>query len=645
MEREQNTAFKIRTGLIITIHGLIDKAVYFKITILMKSKPIILESMLPKLKMFVFLVLFLIGFSCKEKETSKETEKKSPPNIIIIMTDDQGYGDLGYHGNPYIQTPNLDSFAKEALELTNFHVGTTCAPTRAGLITGRNANRNNTWHTIAGCSILLEDEETIAEVFEANKYKTAMFGKWHLGDNYPFRPQDRGFKNAFYHGGGGVQQTPDYWKNDYFDDTYFRNGVPEKTNGYCTDVWFNEAVEYIGTTKESPFFMYLALNAAHSPFNVPEEYSTIYKDAPLTAYQKRFYGMVSNIDDNFGRLVEHLKKTGQYDNTILIFTTDNGTALGIAKNADGKESGYNAGLRGTKGSHYDGGHRVPFFISWPDGDILQRTTINELTAHVDLLPTLPDLAGLPFKAKKPLDGTSVANILRGKEQRLDRMLVVDTQRNKLPEKGRNSCTMSTDWRLIDGKELYNTKDDPGQRTNVAAQHPNIVSKMKTFYDDWWASVEPDVRYAEIPLGEEAANPILITVHDMHTSDNIPWNQVQIREGNFAPDGYYSIKVIEDGTYRFKLYRYAPESGLALNEAAKELEASGFRNGFPSGKIVQLTKAQVTVGEMMFESVVDANLSFVSLKTDLTKGSYLLKSNFIDSKGAIFPSYYTEITKY
>lgn len=575
----------------------------------------------------------------------KEVLIERKPNVIIVITDDQGYGDLGYHGNPYVKTPNLNSFAKQSLELTNFHVGTTCTPTRAGIMTGRNANRNNAWHTIAGCSILLEDEETMAEVFARNDYEMAMVGKWHLGDNYPFRPHDRGFKNAFYHGGGGVHQTPDYWNNDYFDDTYFRNGKPEKTNGYCTDMWFDEAIEYIDKTPdESPFFLYLALNAAHGPFNVPEKYRLLYEDAPLTEMQKRFYGMVTNIDDNFARLVTHLKETGQYDNTILVFTTDNGTALGIVNDDENNEVGFNAGLRGKKGSHYDGGHKVPFFMSWPDGDILQETAIDELVAHVDLLPTLASLAGLSYESKKTLDGTNVADVLRGKHKSLDRMLVVDTQRNQLPEKGRNSCVMTTDWRLIDGKELYNITQDPGQQNDVSEQNPDIVLEMQFFYDQWWADIQPDIRYAEIPLGSEAANTTLITIHDMHTTENIPWNQNQIRKSEFSPKGYYSIKVVEDGIYSFKLSRYPPESGLALNASAQEISGTSFREGLPQGKVLQPTKAEITFGETRFESEVDANLPYATLEGKLTKGSYLLKSNFIDSDGNSFPSYYTEITK-
>lgn len=595
-------------------------------------------------KYTVLLLAAVFIFSCKEKPTSIE-QSNIRPNVIVIVTDDQGYGDLAYHGNPIVKTPHLDEFAKQSLELTNFHVGTTCAPTRAGIMTGRNANRNNAWHTIAGCSILLEDEEIIPQVFQRNGYQTSMFGKWHLGDNYPFRPHDRGFQEAFYHGGGGVQQTPDYWNNDYFDDTYFRNGVPEKTKGYCTDVWFDEAIAYTKKQKEEPFFMYLALNAAHGPFNVPEKYEQMYADAPLTDIQKRFYGMVSNIDDNFGRLVSHLKETNEFDNTIVIFTTDNGTARGITKVKDSEEFlGYNAGLRGTKGSHYDGGHKVPFFISWPDGGIQQKAKSNDLVAHVDLLPTLAGLVDIPFTAKKQLDGKNMVATLRGEETDTARMLVIDTQRNQLPEKGRNPSVMQAEWRLVNGVELYNTLDDPGQENDISEEYPERVKSLQAFYDDWWASIQPDIRYAEIPIGDKAANPVLITNHDMHTSNNLPWNQVQVRKGEANPEGYYSIKIVEDGAYQFKLYRYSPESELALNASAEKVDGTSFMDGLPEGKALQIDKGFIKIGDTKYESTTEKSDNYLVVKANLSKGSFEMRSTFLSQEGTEISAYYTEIEK-
>lgn len=594
----------------------------------------------------VGIVLLLQGCGEKKSEIENDSVKATDrPNIIVILTDDQGYGDLSYHGNPIVKTPNLDAFAIQSLELTNFHVGTTCAPTRAGLMTGRNANRNNAWHTIAGCSILLEDEEIMPEVFQRNGYRTAMLGKWHLGDNYPFRPHDRGFQEAFYHGGGGIQQTPDFWNNDYFDDTYFRNGTPEKTVGYCTDVWFDEAIAYTQEASTEPFFLYLALNAAHGPFNVPEEYAKMYASAPLSELQKRFYGMVSNIDDNFGKLVAHLKASKQFDNTIIIFTTDNGTAAGIRVQKDTKEVlGYNAGLRGTKGSHYDGGHKVPFFISWPNGDIQQNAKSNELLAHVDLLPTLAELTNIQFTSKKPLDGENMASILRGETKNSNRMLVIDTQRNQLPEKGRNPSVMQGAWRLVNGSELYNTLEDPGQQNDIAEQYQDQVLKMQSFYDDWWTGLESDIRYAEIPIGHTAANPVLITIHDLHTTDHLPWNQVQIRKGEAKPSGYYSVKVAEDGEYQFKLYRYAPESRLALNASPPRVASNIYLDELPQGKIIAPVNATIEIGSIKAESAGNVNDNFLLVKTRLAKGSYELKSTFTLADGTRIPSYYTEIEK-
>lgn len=560
------------------------------------------------------------------------------------MTDDQGYGDLGYNGNPWLKTPNLDQFAAESLVLTNFHSGTTCTPTRAGLLTGRNANRNNAWHTIAGCSILEADEETIAEVFGRNGYETAMFGKWHLGDNYPFRPHDRGFQTALYHGGGGVGQTPDYWGNDYFDDTYFRNGEPTKFKGYCTDVWFEETINFIKSRQEKnqPFFIYLAPNAPHGPFNLPDKYLQANQSAPLLAGQKRFYGMINNIDENFGRLVTYLQGENLMNNTILVFTSDNGTANGITYlKSEDRELGYNAGLRGIKGSPYDGGHRVPFFIKWPHGDILSETSLHEMIAHVDLLPTLTALADVPYTPKKPLDGTNVASILRGKDQSLNRMLVIDTQRNQWPEKGRNSCVMSTKWRLINGKELYNTLDDPGQTQDLSGAFPGVVDEMNRFYDEWWSTIEADFKYAVIPVGKE---PVKLTIHDLHTEELLPWNQNQIREAKLNPNGYYLLQIEEEGDYIFRMGRYPLESGLAIQAMAQPVAATPTRDGLPKGKGIKPISAVIELNDSSWHEAVDPSESYATFKKALKPGQYKFNSKFVTADKKYYTVYYHSIEK-
>ncbi len=590
--------------------------------------------------LYIFTLLILLWDYDKNSNLTTNVLSQKP-NIIVIYTDDQGYGDIGCHGNTIIKTPNLDTFSKTALELTNFHVGTTCTPSRSGLLTGRHPNRNNTWHTIAGCSILTEDEVTIADILLKSSYNTAMIGKWHLGDNYPFRPQDRGFNEAIYHGGGGVQQTPDIWNNNYFDDTYFRNGTPEQFKGYCTDVWFNEAIKFIDNNKNTPFYIHLAPNAAHSPFNVPDKYAKLYKDAPLTKTQKRFYGMITNIDDNFGKLVAYLKEKNLYNNTIIVFSTDNGSANAIHKER-GQVLGYNAGLRGLKGSHYDGGHRVPCFISWPNGNILQKQKLNVLTANVDLLPTLIDLLNIDYSPQKTLDGTSIAKLVKGDIKSLDRMLVVDSQRNQWPEKGKNSCVMSTNWRLIDGKELYNTAQDPGQKNNIAASHPHVVKKMQTFYDNWWTAIEPDFKYAHIPFGYQNTIPVNLTIHDLHTEGNVPWNQELIRKGEFKPNGYYSIKVENDGVYQFKLSRYPIETKLGFNATPKTIKDTPYTDGLPQGKPFSIGGAKIIVGDSEFKTIKSRNTSYITIEAELKKGKHNLKSILIKKNGEEIPAYYTTI---
>jgi len=601
--------------------------------------------------LYILLFLLLNFIACQNKETTNTlTSKDAPksPNVILILTDDQGYGDLGSHGHPILQTPNLDAFAKTAIEATNFHVGTTCTPTRAGLLTGRNANRNNAWHTIAGCSILHEREETIAEVFQQNNYQTAMFGKWHLGDNYPYSPNNRGFEETFFCKGGGVWQTPDYWKNNYFDDTYFRNGQPQKVEGYCTDVWFQETINYIdkNKAKNQPFFVYLAPNAAHYPFNVPKKYMDLYKDADLPPVLKRFNGMVSNLDDNFGQLMEYLAANNLVDNTIVIYTTDNGTAGGVRKDkSTGKYFGYNADLRGQKASHYDGGHRVPFFINYPNGNLTGGKKTDELIAHVDILPTLVNLCGLKFQAKNPLDGIDRSHYLVNEQTDTFRMLVIDTQRNQWPEKGHRPCVMSKDWRLVNGTELYHTKIDPSQTNDIAQLHPERVRTMQAFYDTWWVSTEKDWQYANIPLGYQQANPTLITIHDLHTPEFLAWNQVQIRNAKNNPtDGFYSVEITEAGTYEFSLSRYPAESGLALNAKAAAIPYQPHLDGFPEGKELNIQAGIIELGDLTFTAETEKDARNIIIKADLPAGSHKLKTWFVLEDGRKIPAYYSLVTK-
>ena len=480
------------------------------------------------------------------------------PNVIFIITDDQGYGDVGAHGNTILKTPNLDVLHGESVRLTDYHVDPTCSPTRSALMTGRYSTRVGVWHTINGRSMLPSDELTLAEVFKANGYQTAMFGKWHLGDNAPMRPMDQGFDHVVWHKGGGVGQGPDYFGNDYFDDTYEVNGVKKKFEGYCTDIWFNEAKKFVDQAKDKdePFFVYLATNAPHGPFIVADKYSDPYEKLGVPKTNAKFYGMIENIDENLGKLRAYLEKQGLAENTLLIYTTDNGTARGQFKGKNGV-TGFNAGMRAQKGSMYDGGHRVPFFMHWPGGGMDQGEDIDVLCAHLDVLPTLGDLLQLQMPSgRKPLDGLSLKKAIESDEDALpERTIFSATQRQFVPPKWSNSSAMHGKWRLINGAALYDIKADPGQENDIAADHPEVVEKLKADYEKWWQEMQPSfkkvVRY---DIGG-AENPTTFMSHDwLMENGNAPWNQTAVNK-NTLSNGSFMVNIKKAGKYRITPMRW------------------------------------------------------------------------------------------
>lgn len=573
----------------------------------------------------------------------------SRPNVIIVITDDQGYGDLGCHGNEIIKTPNLDQFYKESVRLTDFHVSPTCAPSRGALMTGRYTNRIGTWHTIAGRSQLFSDETTLAQLFAVNGYKTGLFGKWHLGDNYPFRPIDRGFQEVITHGGGGIGQGPDYWGNDYFDDTYRHNGQFEKYDGYCTDVFFENALSFIENHKEEPFFLYISTNAPHSPMNVPEEYYNMYKDEDsLLDSQKRMYGMITNIDDNFKLLEDKLVQLDLKDNTIVIFMTDNGSGHGI-RVVDGVSYGFDGGMRAYKGSEYEGGHRVPFFIRWPDGDLGDGRDIQTLAAHIDIFPTLEDLCDLKSLPGKPLDGKSIKPLLYGQPWPwIDRVLITDSQRHQNLIKWRKSAVMQHDWRLVNGRELYNVKDDPKQTLDVADEHPEVVKNLQAAYESWWASINADgvnERYAYIQVGSRHENPARINAHDMHVNKfDQMWHQVGALKGARAL-GLFKIEFVEAGEYRISLCRYPRESGYAINEdipaIPESIEVSWAR---PESKQLHFSKASLFVGDFLNTKDINSGDKEVTFDVFMQQGKYDMKAILIDDHDRKYPAYYIYVEK-
>lgn len=582
--------------------------------------------------------LWLIGILMMSPPASAQ------PNVVIVITDDQGYGDLSCHGNPNVKTPNMDRLHSQSVRLTDYHVNPTCAPTRAALLTGRNANRVGVWHTINGRSILREGEVVLAVPFANAGYATAMFGKWHLGDNYPSRAEDRGFSEVLRHGGGGVGQTPDFWDNAYFDGAYLHNGKPEPAKGFCTDVFFDAAQTFIRAQAKAkrPFLVYLAPNAPHGPMNSPEEYAAPY--AALPTHIAHFFGMIANIDANLGRLMNLLDAEGLAKDTILIFTTDNGTSSG--------HKVFNAGMRGSKGTEYDGGHRVPFFIRWPGGNIGGGRDVNQLAAHVDVFPTLLDLCGIRAPEGVRFDGASIASWLRGGEDGppSDRILITDSQRIHTPLKWKQSAAMSGKWRLVNGRELYDIGSDPGQKIDVAAQNPAVFERLKAAYELQWAGIEPTFADTqEIVIGNDAENPARLTCHDWLLRDeegNAPWNQASIRAIKDAPVGRWRIRADRPGRYRITLRRWPAEANLpiAANSPAGQPVPGEMAFRTTPGRGFPATRARINILDQTRELGVPANAPAVTFELPLEAREGTLRATFIDPDGKALDAYFVEIQR-
>jgi arylsulfatase A-like enzyme len=573
----------------------------------------------------------------------------SRPNVILVLTDDQGYPPLGAHGHPFIQTPNLDEFHGDAVRFEQFHSGTTCAPTRAGLMTGHYCNSTGVWHTIGGRSLLRKDEWTIADALDQAGYRTGMFGKWHLGDDYPYRPQDRGFQRVVCHGGGGISQGLDWWGNDYFDDTYKDDGVPKPFEGYCTDVFFREALDFIEASKDEPFLCYIATNAPHGPYNVEPAYQALYEEKSETENYARFLGMITNIDENFGKLRAKLIELGIEENTILMFMSDNGQCGGAA----GREpNAFNSGLRGFKGSEYEGGHRIPWLMRWPGGGVQGGRGVDQLSAYIDFMPTILDLCGVPVAKPDAFHGKSLASLAQGAATGSgwdERVIVTDTQRVPDPIKWRMSCVMKSDWRLVDYDELYDLATDPAQTTNVADGNPATVAELRDAYEEWWTLCSTQMAQ-DIPLSIGSAEQEIAALHthDLRNADcNVVWNQGQIRNG-LSCLGHWEICVEQAGLYEFDLRRWPTEAGHATRagiegddiEFRRDAIAKQSWGMYTGGKALDIRTACLEITGHGQQSVpVSEGDTGSKIRVQLEAGDVHLRAFFSNNKGLFQSPYY------
>lgn len=551
------------------------------------------------------------------------------PNVIIVMTDDQGYGDLGCHGNPILKTPNLDALHSQSTRFTDFHVSPFCTPTRAALMTGNNPGYTGAYRTSSGRTMLHRDEKTIANLLGENGYATGMVGKWHLGDNAPHRPQDRGFQDVVWHRCGGVGQASDYWGNDYFDDTYQRNGRFEKFAGYCTDVWFREGIRFVENNKDKPFFLYLALNAPHGPYRVPHQWALPYLGNKEVA-NPNFYGMVANIDHNMGVLRRRLRELDLAENTILIFMTDNGTAAGAKFEGLDSESlvGFNAGMRGKKSSVYEGGHRVPMFIYWPKGGLSTGRDIKTLAAHIDVLPTLADLCDIPIADDYQPDGISLKPLLEGSEQDWTRKHHIiqfhgGAGARTLPSKPfEYSVVMTQRWRLVNSGEqrLYDIQADPAQRNDVSLEHPDVVAELRDRYPPFWDRVSTRLTPVRIDVGNPVESPTVLCSQDWYMpTGNPPWNFQSISRLPRVT-GPWMLEVKRPGRYRITLRQFPKEAD----------------------KPVVAQRAKIKIAGMTRESPVEPESKGVVFEIGLPAGPTQLLTWLYDKNGKAGGAYFAEV---
>jgi len=474
------------------------------------------------------------------------------PNVVFILTDDQGWGDLSLHGNRFVETPNLDRLARSGAQFEHFFVSPLCAPTRASLLTGRYHLRTGTVSVSQGWERMRSDELTLAEVFQQNGYATGCFGKWHNGEHAPEDPNGQGFDEFLGFCAG-------HW-NNYFDTDLQHNDRMVATNGFITDVLTDAALNFMSQHKNRPFFCYVPFNAPHSPHQVADRYFNKYKAKGLDDEQASIYGMVENVDDNVARLLAKLDQLGLAQNTIVVFATDNGP--------NGHR--FNGAMKGIKGSVDEGGVRVPLFLRWL-GKVHPQTRIRPNTAHIDLLPTLVGLCGLRFKPANPIDGRSLAGLLLGQTDTLpDRLLFTHvTGMDAGGLTAEPGAVRTAQYRLVQQKEqihVYNMLDDPTQSTDLAAQQSDQWCPLKAAYERWFQDVSQTINpFRPVPV---AARRVLLPAPEAHFSGKVRYKQGQgwandwlINWQSPADSIWWDVAVARPGVYQVSLQYTARPAAL------------------------------------------------------------------------------------
>lgn len=508
---------------------------------------------MPIRSVFYYIIILLTG--CVNESVEEES---APPNVVLIVSDDQGWGDLSLHGNTNIKTPNLDSLATNGASFSRFYVSAVCSPTRAGILTGRYHPRTGVHHTSAGGERINLDEATIAEAFNHAGYVTGVFGKWHNGMQYPYHPNARGF-DEFYGFASG------HW-GDYFSPKFLEhNGELVQGEGYIVDDFTGKALSFIEEHQDRPFFAYIPYNTPHSPMQVPDKWWDRFDDREIAmrnrdperedlTFTRAALAMVENIDRNVGRITNRLEELGLEENTIVVYMSDNGP----------NSWRWNGGMKGRKGSVDEGGVRSPLFIRWPD-TIESGREIEQISAAIDLLPTLTDLAGISWDPPNPLDGVSLVPLLSDQSEPWNERLIYSHW-------GGRTSVRAQRWRLDDEGQLHDMLQDPGQHHNVAGQHPGLAQSLADSLANW-----EDKVLSELKQDEHDNRPFPVGHSDFRFTqlparDGIPHGNIE-RSNQFPNDSFFSnwsspsdsitwdVEVLEGGEYKVELYYTTPEESL------------------------------------------------------------------------------------
>jgi len=578
-------------------------------------------------------VILMLGLSVLCAPTvGQATVRPRRPNVILILADDLGSGDIAFYGNPKINTPHLDQLARDSTRFEYFYVSPVCSPTRASLMTGRYNFRTGVVDTTLGRQSMHPDEVTVAEMLRAAGYRTGIFGKWHLGDSYPMRPMDQGFEESLVFRSGGTGQLACPREDNNFSPVLLHNGRPTNGKRYTNDLFTDAAIRFLAKNRRVPFFVYLPLNTPHTPLEVPDRYYRPYKqmnlehsEFPAVGHRlegkadqemiARIYGMVTNLDENVGRLFEKLEELGLAKDTIVIFLSDNGPLQawydpqkGVYLDATNRRPlnpRYNRGMLDLKGSVYEGGIRVPFFIRWP-AQLKAGRDITQIAAHIDVVPTLLEACDVIKPSQVKFDGISLVPLLKADVATLpDRNLYFQWHRGDTPQMYRAFAVRSQQYKLVqpegaDGTEmsmpqpfkLFDMRTDPLELNDIAQDHPEIVESMRGEYERWFKDATSERNYpapSRIHIGAPEENPTTLTWHDSRGGDAI--------------GRYFDVQVLREGSYRIVL-RFPVTSGTstAYFSAATTRVAQKVKAGISMCAFSQ--SVRLAAGPMRLEAGVD-----------------------------------------